>query len=41
MAGLTGETVNGILHTWRDQAIVERDRRSIRLRDKERLRRVR
>lgn len=41
MVGLTRDTVNGILHTWRDQGIVERDRRSIRLRDPERLRRVR
>lgn len=41
LVGLTRETVNGILHVWREQGIVEMDRRSIRLRDPERLRRVR
>lgn len=41
LVGLTRETVNGILHAWRDQGVVEMDRRSIRLRDPERLRRVR
>lgn len=41
LVGLTRETANGILHAWRDQDVVEMDRRSIRLRDPERLRRVR
>lgn len=41
LVGLTRETVNGILHVWRDQGVVEMDRRSIRLRDPERLRHVR
>ena len=41
LVGLTRETVNGILHAWRDQGVVEMDRRSIRLRDPERLWRVR
>jgi CRP-like cAMP-binding protein len=41
LVGLARETVNGILHAWRDQGIVEMDRRSIRLRDPDRLRRVR
>lgn len=41
LVGLTRETINGILHAWRSQGLVEMDRRSIRLRDPERLRRVR
>ncbi|MCA1673282.1 MAG: helix-turn-helix domain-containing protein [Actinobacteria bacterium] len=41
LVGLTRETVNSILHAWRDQGVVEMDRRSIRVRDPERLRRVR
>ena len=41
LVGLTRETVNSILHVWRDQGVVEMDRRSIRVRDAERLRRVR
>lgn len=41
LVGLTRETVNGILQAWRDQRIVDMDRRSIRVRDAERLGRVR
>lgn len=41
LVGLTRETVNGILQVWREQEVVEMDRRSIRVRDPERLRRVR
>lgn len=41
LVGLTRETVNGIIQVWRDQGLVEMDRRTIRLRDPERLRRVR
>lgn len=41
LVGLTRETVNGILQAWRDQRIVDMDRHSIRVRDPERLRRVR
>ncbi len=41
LVGLTRETVNGILQAWRSQGVLEIDRRSIRLRDPERLRRVR
>jgi CRP/FNR family cyclic AMP-dependent transcriptional regulator len=41
LVGLTRETVNGILHVWREQGILEMDRNSIRVRDPERLRRVR
>jgi len=41
LVGLTRETVNGILHVWREQGLVEMDRRSVRLRDPERLGRVR
>jgi CRP/FNR family cyclic AMP-dependent transcriptional regulator len=41
LVGLTRETVNGILQVWRDQGLIEIDRRSIRLRDPERLRKVR
>lgn len=41
LVGLTRETVNSILHTWRDQGLVDADRRRIRLRDPDRLRRMR
>ncbi len=41
LVGLTRETVNGILQVWRDQGLVEMDRRSIRISDPQRLRRVR
>lgn len=41
LVGLTRETVNSIMHAWREQGVVEMDRRSIRVRDPERLRRVR
>jgi len=41
LVGLTRETVNGILQVWRHQGVIEMDRRSIRLRDPERLQRVR
>lgn len=41
LVGLTRETVNGIVQAWRDQGVMEMDRRSIRIRDTERLRRVR
>jgi CRP-like cAMP-binding protein len=41
LVGLTRETVNSIFRVWRDQGIVDMDRRRIRLRDPERLRRVR
>lgn len=41
LVGLTRETVNGILQAWRSQGVLEMDRRGIRLRDPERLRRVR
>jgi CRP/FNR family transcriptional regulator, cyclic AMP receptor protein len=41
LVGLTRETVNSILSAWRGQGVVEMDRRSIRIRDPERLRRVR
>jgi CRP-like cAMP-binding protein len=41
LVGLTRETVNAILHVWREQGVVEIDRRCIRLRDPERLKRVR
>jgi CRP-like cAMP-binding protein len=41
LVGLTRETVNGILQAWRDQRILDMDRRSIRVHDPERLRRVR
>jgi CRP-like cAMP-binding protein len=41
LVGLTRETVNGILQVWRDQGLVEMDRRSIRVSDPQRLRRVR
>jgi CRP/FNR family cyclic AMP-dependent transcriptional regulator len=41
LVGLTRETVNSIVNAWRDQGVVEMDRRSIRVRDPERLQRVR
>ena len=41
LVGLTRETVNAILQAWRDQRVVEVDRRRIRLRDPERLKRMR
>lgn len=41
LVGLTRETVNGILQAWRDQGVVEMDRYSIRVRDAERLGRIR
>lgn len=41
LVGLTRETVNGILNVWRDQGILQLDRRRIRLMDAERLKRVR
>lgn len=41
LVGLTRETVNGFLQAWREQGLVETDRRRIRLRDVERLKRVR
>jgi CRP-like cAMP-binding protein len=41
LVGLTRETVNGILQAWRDQRVLDMDRRSIRVHDPERLRRVR
>jgi len=41
LVGLTRETVNGIVQAWREQGVVEMDRRSIRLRNPERLQRVR
>lgn len=37
LVGLTRETVNGIVHGWRDQGLIEMDRRSIRLRDPDQL----
>jgi CRP/FNR family transcriptional regulator, cyclic AMP receptor protein len=37
LVGLTRETVNGIVHGWREQGLIEMDRRSIRLRDPDRL----
>jgi CRP/FNR family transcriptional regulator, cyclic AMP receptor protein len=40
LVGLARETVNGILQAWRDQGIVVADRRSIRVRDPERLTRT-
>ena len=41
LVGLTRETVNGIVQQWRGQGLIEMDRRSIRLRDPERLRSLR
>lgn len=40
LVGLSRETVNAILQEWREQQLVEMDRRSIRLRDPERLRQI-
>lgn len=37
LVGLSRETVNGILQEWREQGLVEADRRSIRLRSPEKL----
>lgn len=37
LVGLTRETVNGIVHGWRNQGLIEMDRHSIRLRDPDRL----
>ena len=41
LVGLARETVNAILQAWRDQGLVIADRRSIRVRDPDRLQRVR
>jgi CRP/FNR family transcriptional regulator, cyclic AMP receptor protein len=41
LVGLTRETVNSIFGVWRDQGVVDIDRRCIRVRDPERLRRMR
>ena len=38
LVGLSRETVNAILQGWREQHLLEMDRRSLRLRDPERLR---
>jgi CRP-like cAMP-binding protein len=40
LVGLSRETVNAILQEWREQSLLEMDRRSVRLRDPERLRRI-
>lgn len=40
LVGLRRETVNAILHEWRDQGLVQANRRAIRLRDPERLRQI-
>jgi CRP-like cAMP-binding protein len=40
LVGLSRETVNAILQEWREQHLVEMDRRSVRLRDPERLRQI-
>jgi CRP/FNR family transcriptional regulator, cyclic AMP receptor protein len=40
LVGLSRETVNAILQEWREQQLIQMDRRSIRLRDPERLRRI-
>lgn len=40
LVGLSRETVNAILQEWREQHLVEMDRRSIRLRHPERLRQI-
>ena len=40
LVGLSRETVNAILQEWREQNLLEMDRRSVRLRDPERLRRM-
>lgn len=40
LVGLSRETVNGILQEWREKGLVEADRRSIRLRQPDELRRT-
>jgi len=40
LVGLSRETVNAILQEWREQNLVEMDRRSVRLRDSARLSRI-
>ena len=40
LVGLSRETVNAILQEWREQSLVEMDRRSLRLRDPKRLRQI-
>jgi CRP-like cAMP-binding protein len=40
LVGLSRETVNSILQEWREQSLMEMDRRSVRLKDPERLRQV-
>jgi CRP-like cAMP-binding protein len=40
LVGLSRETVNAILQEWREQKLLEMDRRSVRLRDPSRLRQV-
>lgn len=40
LVGLSRETVNAILQEWREQRLIQVDRRSIRLRDPDRLRQV-
>jgi CRP/FNR family transcriptional regulator len=40
LVGLSRETVNAILQEWREQQLLEMDRRSVRLRDPERLRQI-
>lgn len=40
LVGLSRETVNGILQEWREQKLLEMDRRSVRLRDPKRLRQL-
>src|SRR5918995_5219346 len=40
LVGLRRETINGILQEWREQRLVEAERRTIRLRDPERLRQI-
>lgn len=40
LVGLSRETVNAILQEWREQNLLEMDRRSVRLRDPDRLRQI-
>jgi CRP-like cAMP-binding protein len=40
LVGLSRETVNAILQEWREQNLVEMDRRTVRLRDPDRLRTI-
>jgi CRP/FNR family transcriptional regulator, cyclic AMP receptor protein len=40
LVGLSRETVNAILREWREQNLVEMDRRTVRLRDPDQLRRI-